>query len=86
MNYISGPNLSLTIAMDSNLPPSLNTWASPSEEQNELYSSHIGKTEGRVYFAGEHTTEYHGWMQGALQSGIRAAEGVHYGDNFGQLV
>ena len=61
-------------------------WASPSEEQNELYSSHIGKTEGRVYFAGEHTTEYHGWMQGALQSGIRAAEGVHYGDNFGKLV
>jgi monoamine oxidase len=61
-------------------------WASPSEEQNELYSSHIGKTEGRVFFAGEHTTEYHGWMQGALQSGIRAAEGIHYGDNFGQLV
>ena len=61
-------------------------WASPSEEQNELYSSHIGKTEGRVFFAGEHTTEYHGWMQGALQSGIRAAEGIHYGDYFGQLV
>jgi monoamine oxidase len=61
-------------------------WASPSEEQNELYSSHIGKTEGRVYFAGEHTTEYHGWMQGALQSGIRAAEGIHNGDYFGQLV
>ena len=61
-------------------------WASPSEEQNELYSSHIGKTEGRVYFAGEHTTEYHGWMQGALQSGIRAAEEIHYGGNFGQLV
>jgi len=61
-------------------------WASPSEEQNELYSAHIGKTEGRVYFAGEHTTEYHGWMQGAIQSGIRAAEGIHYGDYFGQLV
>jgi monoamine oxidase len=61
-------------------------WSSPSEEQNELYSSHIGKTEGRVYFAGEHTTEYHGWMQGALQSGIRAAEGIHNGDYFGQLV
>ncbi|MEC9050709.1 MAG: FAD-dependent oxidoreductase [Candidatus Neomarinimicrobiota bacterium] len=61
-------------------------WASPSEEENELYSAHIGKTEGRVYFAGEHTTEYHGWMQGAIQSGIRAAEGIHYGDNFGQLV
>ncbi len=61
-------------------------WASPSEEENELYSSHIGKTEGRIYFAGEHTTEYHGWMQGALQSGIRAAEGIHYGDYFGQLV
>jgi monoamine oxidase len=61
-------------------------WASPSEEENELYSAHIGKTEGRVYFAGEHTTEYHGWMQGAIQSGIRAAEGIHYGDYFGQLV
>jgi len=61
-------------------------WASPSEEENELYSAHIGKTEGRVYFAGEHTTEYHGWMQGAIQSGIRAAEGIHYGGNFGQLV
>ena len=61
-------------------------WSSPSEEQNELYSSHIGKTEGRIHFAGEHTTEYHGWMQGALQSGIRAAEGIHNGDYFGQLV
>ncbi len=33
--------------------------------------------EGRVYFAGEHTSAYHGWMQGAIESGIRVANEVH---------
>ncbi len=28
---------------------------------------------GRLHFAGEHTTAFHGWMQGALASGRRAA-------------
>jgi monoamine oxidase len=31
---------------------------------------------GRLHFAGEHTTAYHGWMQGALESGRRAAAEV----------
>jgi monoamine oxidase len=30
----------------------------------------------RLHFAGEHTTAYHGWMQGALESGRRAAAEV----------
>ncbi len=31
----------------------------------------IAKPEGRVHFAGEHTSPWIGWMQGALQSGLR---------------
>ncbi|MCR3920561.1 FAD-dependent oxidoreductase, partial [Bacillus licheniformis] len=33
--------------------------------------------EGRVYFAGEHASLTHGWMQGAIESGIRAAYEVN---------
>jgi monoamine oxidase len=37
----------------------------------------IERPEGRVHFAGEHTSRWHGWMQGALQSGLRAAKEVN---------
>ena len=37
---------------------------------------HIARREGRVFFAGEHTSPWFGWMQGALQSGNRAAHEV----------
>jgi monoamine oxidase len=33
----------------------------------------IASPEGRIHFAGEHTSEYTAWMEGALRSGIRAA-------------
>ncbi len=33
----------------------------------------LATPEGRVHFAGEHTSPWIGWMQGALQSGLRAA-------------
>lgn len=33
--------------------------------------------EGRIYFAGEHTSHCRRWIQGALESGLRAAEEVH---------
>lgn len=33
--------------------------------------------EGRVHFAGEHTTLTHGWIQGAIESGIRVAFAVN---------
>ncbi len=36
----------------------------------------IAKPEGRVHFAGEHTSPWIGWMQGALQSGLRAAQEI----------
>lgn len=37
---------------------------------------HIAGAEGRVHFAGDHTSPWSGWMQGALESGLRAAAEV----------
>jgi monoamine oxidase len=37
---------------------------------------HFGSPEGRVHFAGDHTSHLPGWMQGALASGHRAAEEI----------
>lgn len=34
---------------------------------------YIARPEGRVHFAGEHTSAWPGYMQGALESGVRAA-------------
>jgi len=46
------------------------------EQQTELQAA-IVKPEGRFLFAGEHCSLYHAWIQGALESGIRAARQVH---------
>ena len=35
------------------------------------------QAEGRIHFAGEHTSAWHGWMNGALESGNRAAAEVN---------
>jgi len=46
------------------------------EQQTSLQAA-ILQPEGRVYFAGEHCSLYHAWIQGALESGIRAARQIH---------
>jgi monoamine oxidase len=46
------------------------------EQQTRLQPA-IVAPEGRIHFAGEHTSLYHAWIQGALESGIRAAREVH---------
>ena len=46
------------------------------EQQTRLQESIIAP-EGRIHFAGEHTSLYHAWIQGALESGIRAAKEIH---------
>ena len=46
------------------------------EQQTNLQKD-IVKSEGRVHFAGEHASLYHAWIQGALESGIRAAREIH---------
>ena len=46
------------------------------EQQTQLQAA-IVQPEGRVYFAGEHCSLYHAWIQGALESGIRAAREIN---------
>jgi monoamine oxidase len=45
-------------------------------QQTRLYE-HIVAPEGRIHFAGEHASLHHAWIQGAIQSGLRAAREVH---------
>lgn len=51
-----------------------------SPEQKRLFSYVMVKPEynNRVFFAGEHTSPKHGWIQGALQTGMKAANSLAY--------
>jgi monoamine oxidase len=46
-------------------------------EQQSALQADIVKPEGRIHFAGEHCSLYHAWIQGALESGLRAARAIH---------
>jgi monoamine oxidase len=37
----------------------------------------VSRPEGPVHFAGEHTSLKHAWIEGALESAVRAALAVH---------
>ncbi|MDP4552923.1 flavin monoamine oxidase family protein [Alkalihalobacillus macyae] len=41
------------------------------------FSDHLYSPEGRLHFAGEHTSPFHGWVEGAIESAIRAAYEVN---------
>ncbi|SFF57129.1 monoamine oxidase [Halobacillus alkaliphilus] len=41
--------------------------------QGQDFSEVIRQPEGRLHFAGEHTSSFHGWLEGAIESGIRTA-------------
>ncbi|MEA2674891.1 MAG: monoamine oxidase [Chloroflexota bacterium] len=45
-------------------------------QQTQLQAD-IVRPEGRIYFAGEHCSLYHAWIQGALQSGLEAAQAIN---------
>ena len=45
--------------------------------QQTLLHEEIVRPEGRIHFAGEHASLYHAWIQGALESGLRAAVAIH---------
>jgi len=45
-------------------------------QQTLLYDA-IVAPEGRIHFAGEHASLAHAWIQGAIESGIRAAAEIH---------
>ncbi|WP_179194817.1 flavin monoamine oxidase family protein [Bacillus sp. EAC] len=46
------------------------------DQQTEI-SPHIATPEGHVHFAGDHTSTAPGWIQGAIESGIRVAYEVN---------
>jgi len=46
------------------------------EQETEL-TPFLSSPEGRVHFAGEHTALPHGWIQAAIESGIRVAHEVN---------
>lgn len=48
-------------------------YSAPHEDQREA----IAAPEGRIHFAGEHTSKSPAWMQGALESGIRVAREIN---------
>jgi monoamine oxidase len=45
--------------------------------QATLLHEHIVAPEGRIHFAGEHASLTHRWIQGAVESGLRAAYEIH---------
>ncbi len=52
-------------------------WFAPGEVTTLLPD--VARPEGRVHFAGDHTSARPGWMQGAIASGLRAAAEVEGG-------
>ena len=45
--------------------------------QQTLLHDAIIAPEGRIYFAGEHSSLCHAWIQGAIESGLVAASAIH---------
>lgn len=58
-------------------PFSCGGWAMFNPGQQTELHPFVATPEGRVHFAGEHTSLTHGWMQGAIESGIRVAVEVN---------
>ncbi|NWQ84886.1 OXLA oxidase, partial [Columbina picui] len=56
---------------------SLGAFASFTPYQFMDYSGDLFKNEGRLYFAGEHTAQPHGWIDASVKSAIRAARDLH---------
>ena len=49
-------------------------WFRPS--QMTTYGPYMATPEGRIHFAGEHTSPWPGWIEGAIHSGLRSANEV----------
>ena len=60
-------------------PWSRAAWAAPTPEQDSELATALALPEGPIHFAGEHISGARGWMNGALESGLRAAAEIHGG-------
>lgn len=58
-------------------PFTLGGWALYSEDSRAQLYKHFLQPDGRVYFAGEHTTYLNAWMAGAFASAQRAVTDLH---------
>jgi monoamine oxidase len=47
-----------------------------SHAENTKQAETIARPENRVFFAGEHASNFASWMQGALQAGLRVVEEI----------
>ncbi len=54
-------------------------WAAPTPTQDAQLAVELARAEGPLHFAGEHISGARGWMNGALESGLRAAREIHFG-------
>lgn len=56
----------------------------PQQQRLFAYSSAKSEYNERVYFAGEHVSTAHGWLQGSFNSAMKAANDIaaHYKNNF----
>ncbi len=53
--------------------------AEPTPEQDRELGSELAMPEGPIHSAGEQISGARGWMNGALESGLRAAAEIHGG-------
>ena len=60
-------------------PWSRAAWAEPTPTQDAELASALARPEGPLHFAGEHVSGARGWMNGALESGLRATMEIHRG-------
>jgi monoamine oxidase len=56
---------------------SYGSWASFSAEARKEFYPLLIKPHGRLYFAGDHLTNWNAWMQGAFLSARHVAKALH---------
>jgi len=54
-------------------------WASPRKGQLTRMAAVLRRAEGRVHFAGEHTSPHRGSLEGAMESALRCADEIEHG-------
>ena len=62
-------------------PWSRGGWAVSRPGDLERLEPHVARPEGRIHFAGEHTSPWPGWMQGALESAERVTKEIDDADD-----
>lgn len=54
------------------------SWYATGQNRLFAYASYLPEYNNKVFFAGEHISSFHAWIQGALQTGMVAANNIAY--------